>query len=140
MQVVKTGFLLRILRYMFAIPLQSIIDDPLAGCSPVMQQDGNGTNMLRGLLLRLRLYYSEEMANELTNQVIKECKLVSVPRWEYVINEILFEIRYKSSVYSAAYETAVLNDWTKDLMTRYPEDVVYNFFWQVKGNRDRRKR
>lgn len=122
------------------IAFNSVTDDPLAGCSPIVQEEGNGTTMLRGLLLRLRLFLDEKRSTIIGDQVIAEAQLVAINRWEYVINEVLYELRRCQKEYAEAFETVVLNNWTKDLLQRHAEDVVWAFFKQVKRNREGRQR
>lgn len=120
--------------------IQSVIDDPLAGCLPLVQEESNGTNLLRSLLLRLRLFLDETKSVQLSDQVIAEAQLVTINRWEYVINEVLYELRHCGRQYNEMFETVVLNNWVKDLLNRWPEDTVYLFLRQVKKNREARRR
>lgn len=120
--------------------ITSLMDDPLAGCLPVVQIESNARNMLGSLLLRLRLYYKESVSNNIGDQLIKESDLVLMNRWEYVINECLYELRMKGKDYSMMYEAVVLNNWIKDLLKRYQEDEVLDFIGVVKRNREGRKR
>lgn len=120
--------------------IQSVIDDPLAGCLPLVQEESNGTNLLRSLLLRLRLFLDETKSVQLSDQVIAEAQLVQINRWEYVINEVLYELRYCGRQYNEMFETVVLNNWVKDLLKRWPEDTVLEFIMIVKSNRVCRKR
>lgn len=120
--------------------ITTLMDDPLAGCLAVVQNETNGRSMLGSLLLRLRLYYPETVSNNIGDQLIKESDAVLMNRWEYVINECLYELRLKRKDYSSMFETVVLNNWVKDLLKRYPENDVLDFVGVVKRNRGGRVR
>lgn len=122
------------------IPIQGFLDDPLAGCKPIMLEQGNGTNMLRGLLLRLRIFHTEKKATAIGDQLVAEAPGTGINHFEYCINEVLYEIRRSTKEFSEQYETVVLNNWTKDLLKRLPEDVVLPFFVKVRENRKNRRR
>lgn len=123
---------------MSATPIQAIIDDPLAGSLPLFTDAANGTNFMRSLLLRLRIYYSEEKATKFGDTVIAESQLVNINRFEYIINELQRELRKCGKEYNELFETVVLNNWIKDLINRAGEDVAYEFMRQVKRNRENR--
>lgn len=123
---------------MSATPIQAIIDDPLAGSLPLFTDAANGTNFMRSLLLRLRIYYSEEKVNKFSDIVIAESQLVKINRFEYIINELQRELRKCGKEYNEMFETVVLNNWIKDLIARAGEDVAYEFMRQVKKNREGR--
>ena len=122
------------------VALNSVIDDPLAGSLPLIRQPGNGATLLRSLLMRLRLFLDERRSTAIGDQVIAEAKEVLIFSWEYVINEVQYELRRCQHGDNPQLETVVLNNWTKDLLRRYPEDVVWEFFKQVRKNRGGRKR
>jgi hypothetical protein len=121
-------------------PVQSIMDDPLAGCLAFVQNEWNGNNLLRSLLMRLRLFYNEATCTAITDQIIAESGLVRINTWEYIINEVLYEFRLCQKEYNPAFETILLSNWTKDLYKRHHEDVVLAFFRQVKTGREKRIR
>lgn len=120
--------------------VHTIMDDPLVGCLPIVQLESNAHNLLRSLLLRLRLFLEEKRSAAVGDQVIAESKKLSIPVYEYVLNEVQYELRRCQKGYNEAFETIVLNNWTKDLLKRYPEDVVWTFFRKVRANRKARKR
>jgi len=126
--------------HMQAVSMQGLWDDPLAGCWPIVQETANGTNMLRSLLLRLRIYYSEGTATKIGDQIIKESHHITINRWEYIINECLYELRIPGKGYSLEFETDLLNKWIADLITRYDQDQVLEWVVMVKRNREQRKR
>ncbi len=129
-----------IILQMQGIALNAVIDDPLAGCLPLMQWEGNAINMMRALLLRLRIFYSEGVATSLGEQIIKESGAIAIDKWEYCINEVQYERRRCLPEYDERFETVVLNNWTKNLLKRLPEDLVLPFFVKVRANREVRKR
>lgn len=122
------------------IPVRKYFDDPLAGCQEIMHYEGPGTTMLGSMLLRLRIFLKEEVCNRIGDQLVDEALAIGVNRFEYAINEVLYEIRRCGTDYDESYETVLLNSWTKDMLKRYPEDTVWSFFKAVKINRQRRKR
>ncbi len=121
-------------------PVSSIMEDPLAGCLPLMRVESNAQNMLGSMLMRLRIFYSEPEANTISESIIAEVKNISIYHWEYVINEVMFEFRRVQKKWSEQYEENILNQWTTDLLKRHQEDAVWSFFRQVKANRLSRKR
>jgi len=125
---------------MQGVSMHSLWDDPLAGCWPLVQETANGTNLLRSLLLRLRIYYTGDTATAIGDQIINESLVVTINRWEYMINECLHELRVPAKGYSPAYEVEVLNKWIADLMSRHDQDLVLEWVSMVKRNREHRKR
>lgn len=119
--------------------VQSLYDEPLAGCLPVFEDAAAATNMLRSLLLRLRIYYTEKVCTALGDCIIAEAGNFSIYRMEYVINEVQYEIR-RASNYNPAFEEVLLNNWVKDLLKRVPEDAVWQFNKVVRAYREERKR
>lgn len=120
--------------------VQTLFDDPLAGCDPIFTDPGPATTMLRSLLMRLRVYLEEERSTSLGDQIIAEAKALPVPRYEYVINEVQHELRRCTREYDEAFEAVVLSNWVKDLLKRIPEDDVWQFHKGLRENRERRKR
>jgi hypothetical protein len=119
--------------------VQSLYDEPLAGCQPIFEDAANATNMLRSLLMRLRIYYTEKVCTALGDRIIAEAGNVQIYRMEYVINEVQYEIR-RAGNYNPAFEEVLLNSWVKDLLNRVPEDAVWQFNKVVRGYREERKR
>lgn len=116
------------------------MSDPLAGCLPWIQNDSNGTNLLKSLLMRLRLFLNEDCSVTLCDQIIASAKLVQINRWEYVINEVQYELRRCTPEFDERFETVILNNWVKDLLKRLPEDNVWEFHRVVREYRKQRKR
>lgn len=120
--------------------VQSLYDDPLAGCLPIFEDSEAATNMLRSLLLRLRIFYSESVSTALGDQIITESGNSGIYRMEYVINEVQHEIRRAGSSFNPSFEAILLNNWVKDLLKRVPEDQVWQFHRLVLKYRNERKR
>lgn len=112
-----------------------LMDDPLAGCLYFMQEEGNAKNFLGSVLLRLRLFYTEDVCNKLADTLIDQSDHVQISRWEFVINETLYEFRKAQKSFDTMKEAVTLNDWATDLMLRYHEDMVLDFVGVVKRGR-----
>lgn len=125
---------------MVPVALNSLIDDPLAGCQPFLREPNAGTSMLRMLLMRLRIFYNEKASTAIGDQIIAESEKVKINKYEYIINEVLYEIRQCRKGFGEMYETVVINDWSKSLMKKKEIDTVLDFISEVKKNRASRKR
>lgn len=125
---------------MHAVTINTIIDDPLAGCLAVVKQGNNATTLLRSILIRMRLFYNEKKCKSISDQIIRESDDVTIDPWEYIINENLYEMRRISKGVNEMLETAVLSNWTRELMKIYTHDQALEFVSRLKNNRLRRKR
>lgn len=122
------------------IRVQTIFSEPLAGCLPICRDPDNAYNMLRAILLRLRLFYKEDVCTKLFDDITEGSKRTAVPQNEYLINEVQYEIRRAGKEYDPQFEAVLINTWLKDLITRIPEDDAYAFMRDLKANRENRTR
>lgn len=125
---------------MIGVAVDSIMDDPLAGCLPIFEDVANASNMLKSLFMRLRIFYSEPVATALTDQIIIESGEVPFSKWEYIINECQYEKRRAWIEFNPMFETVVLNNWMHQLMKRIQQDEALEFMFKLKKWREERPR
>jgi hypothetical protein len=126
---------------MQATKLSTYLSDPLAGCLDILKEESNSLAMMRALFLRMRLFYSEKVCSSLSDQIISEADSCTAPRYQYIINETLYELRRAGKEFSEQYETVILNQWMSILMKEaLNNDSVLDIIIAVKRNRKKRKR
>lgn len=129
---------------MQGVRVNTIIDDPLAGCLDVVKLESNAINLFRSLSLRLQLFHKEKVCKSIGDQIIKESKTCGIYVFEYIINEIQYEsrlaMRKLRKEYTDQFEEAVLKNWIKQIIKNYSEDFALEFLTKLKGNRTKRKR
>lgn len=124
---------------MKAINVNSLIDDPLAGCDESMQVAGNMDTMARSIIARLELFHTKEKCEKIRLLITKEALASGINQSEYFINELLFEFRSAKGT-SVAFEKAVLNSWVAKVISKHGPDAGLDFFNVVRINREARKR
>src|SRR5689334_20422578 len=120
---------------MQSINAVNLMDDPLAGCLPVMQMVTNAETFLRSVMLRMRLFYSEDTCQKICDRIIEESKQTVLYQYEYVINEILFEFNEAKRNLQPFEPQLSLQAWITDIIARYGQDTGIEFFKYVKTNR-----
>lgn len=112
--------------------------DPLAGCLPIMQFPGNVENFVSSLVLRIQVCRTRKIGEELEVQIRKEAKHAGIERGEYLVNELLHELRMAMIEKNPSFEELVLKNWTKTAIVKYGEDVGLKLFEFVRSNRQKR--
>ena len=121
-------------------PIRDFLDDPLLGCDENVLIPSNTYNVYHSVLLRLRLFHPGERARELADRIADECEATGLEPGEYLINEILYEMRRAQRTFNPAFEEVVLKNWTKLVLKKYGEDVGLSFYTRLKEVRESRKR
>lgn len=119
---------------------QTLFDDPLAGCSPLVADPANAQNLLRSLLLRLRLFYSEKVCDALTHELFEGGNNYPGYIYEFILNEMMYELRVAKSGINEMYEKVILDSWIKQLMKKVEQDAVLEFVGRLKKDREKRSK
>jgi hypothetical protein len=121
----------------------NLMDDPLVGCGSIFQNEPNCHNFLRAVMLRIRLFYSESTCEKISDQIFSEAKdprASKLYRYEYIINETVFEFREAKKFIRPYTDTDSLNTWTNMVMDQHGHDYGIEFFIFVKTNRENREK
>jgi hypothetical protein len=113
------------------------MDDPLAGCLPIIHYGGNAETFLGSILVRLRIFHKEAVCTQLSDMIIEESADYPGFRYEYIINEVIYEMRLARQGKDEMYEKVILDSWIKKLM-KVDQDSVLEFVSRL--GRDREKR
>lgn len=122
------------------IRAQTLFDDPLAGCSPLVADPANAQNLLRSLMLRLRLFYSEKVSDALMHELFEGGNHYPGYMYEFIINEMMYEIRMARSGLDEMYEKVILDSWVKQLIKKVEQDEVLEFVSRLKKGREKRSK
>ena len=128
---------------MQAININTLMDNPLAGCLDLMQESYNVQNFKSSVTLRLALFTSRTVAQGISNQIEKEslaCKPIRIVCNEYIVNELLFEYRLAQGKNNLSFENLVLKKWVAKIISSNGADAGLDFLNALKSNREKRKR
>lgn len=125
---------------MGSVGVNDILDDPLAGCLDIFRDEVSASQMEKSLFLRLRIFYREPDAVKLSDKIFEEAENMPFSKWEYIINEMQYEIRRAYKDYSSNFETVLLNSWMYKLMQRIQQDDALDFMVMIKKYREERPR
>lgn len=129
---------------MQATNVNQFLDDPLFGCSDTVQQVISIQVLVEKLLSFLQLMRTTPKGDKIFEMIEKEKKRIGINHREYVINEMLYEVRLgtlgDNRITSEAFENVLINRWFKIVYKRDGEDKALNFVVQLKKNRANRKR
>lgn len=122
----------------------TVAETDLAGCLSVAQDINNFELLADGLVSRIALWKKRKKAWEIYEVVTLEAVHVSVPPFEYVINELQFEWRVAKAwgieKIDQEKEKALLERWARHVARKKGEDAALDFISQLKKNRAERKR
>lgn len=126
---------------MDAININELINAPLAGCLPFTKSPGAYTTLIDGLFIRLAIIHGKRVSTYILDQINIEGEKIIIFKKEYVINELLYEIRIGTAGYEKeSFETPIINQWAAKLMEQMNEDAVLEFISKLKQFRARRNR
>lgn len=120
--------------------ISKIIDDPLLGSRLKKKDDWEGLVML--IEPRLSFLAGSDRSRSIVNQILTESETITIWEGEYIINELLFEIRRNTAVgirnTGDNYEEMLFQQWCKMLLVKHSENVVLEFVSMIIENRKRR--
>lgn len=123
-----------------------IAEAELAGCLTVVEDPNNFELLRDNLTMRIALYYKRTAAEELMEVISVEAYdiRVSVPYWEYIINELQYEFRVAAAHgvdnLKAENENRLINEWARHIIKSNDLDTALDFIAILKTNRKNRKR
>lgn len=120
--------------------IPDLLDDPLLGCDDLLAIQSNAINVYHSALLRLRLFYPGDKAKDLAERIADEAPETQLRTMEYVINEVLYEIRRAQQTFNPVFEELVLKNWTSKVLKQYGEDIALPFIIRLKAAREARIR
>jgi hypothetical protein len=122
----------------------AIAETDLAGCLPVSQDINNFQLLVLGITDRIAFRYKRERAWRIYEVVTLEATGVSVPPFEYVINELQFEWRVSKAWgvenMDKVKESELLERWARHVARKKGNDAALDFINQLKKNRKKRIR
>lgn len=124
--------------------VRNIAEAELAGCLDVVADFFNADVVRDNLTLRLALYCTRAKAIAIEEELTEEAQMVTVPEYEYVINELQYEFRLaKASLRNDLdheYEAKIISMWAKHIIRKKDIDTALEFITVLKANRIKRKR
>ena len=124
--------------------VSNIADIELAGCLDIVNDRNNFEIVRDNLTLRMSCYTKAHIAEFVEEQICQEANSVTVPYFEYVINELQFEFRVAKAVgyhkMNREFETDILNKWAAHIIEREGLDAALDFINTLKANREKRSR
>jgi hypothetical protein len=126
--------------------VKNIAEAELAGCLPVVEDPNNFDVLRDNLTMRIALYYKRSAAEELSESISIEAYdvKVTVPHWEYIINELQYEFRVAAAHgvdnLKVENENRLINEWARYIIKRDDLDTALDFIAILKANRVKRKR
>lgn len=124
--------------------VRNIAEADLAGCLDVVG-DFHNADVVRGnITMRLALFVTRANAFAIHDEITEEAQSVTIPEYEYVINELQYEFRLAKgnlhSNYDPDNETRLINMWVKHIIRKKDVDTALEFVTILKANRIKRKR
>jgi hypothetical protein len=128
------------------VNVNTLFDEPLAGCLDIVQDPGNFMTFRNSLELRLSLVTSRLEAETILGRIHDDYNFpdddpftVGLP--EYVINELQYEIRKRRSNYNEETENPILSKWFDHLVDHYnmTSDEAIGFMAAVTKARAKRR-
>lgn len=124
------------------INVNTIMDDPLAGCNENIHNIVGISTLVNRLNTMLQLIRGDARAAVIRSSIEKEIKTIGINDREYLINELQYEVRIgtlgPNRITSEEFENVLINRWFKIVHKRDGEDVALRFVNMLKGNREKR--
>jgi hypothetical protein len=126
------------------INVDTIAKADLAGCLPIIENPDSFELLRDNLTMKIALCYDPDQAGLIRKMLATEVCDVQVPSWEYIINELQYELRiaiaHGVEHLSKDYESRLINDWAKHIIKMKDVDTSLDFISILKTNRKNRKR
>ncbi|MEO6610738.1 MAG: hypothetical protein ABIT05_01355 [Chitinophagaceae bacterium] len=104
-----------------------------------MQLPGQADTFIDSIMTRLRVCIDRKKVLLLREQLRKESNKIGFDKKQYIINELLRELRKAIGDHNEAFEMILLKNWTTKIISQYGEDRGLAFYNQVILNRELRR-